>query len=164
MSAPPLRHEVDDGGHPGREQREEQLEPEEEREPQEPGRLLVVNEREQRQHNGDQQQPVPRAAVAEDPVRQGGRRRVLRGGYLSHRRLLLNIRAVNGHPGAARGSGGARGRDEPGSGQPKVGSGWSSGGSCQVAAEGWPASASTGTSITVGSPESSAVFSAEPRS
>ncbi len=51
-----------------------------------------------------------------------------------------------------------------GSGQPKLGSGWGSGGSSQVAADGWAGSAATGTSITVGSPEPSAVFSAGPRS
>src|SRR5262249_18302757 len=100
ISAPPLGLHEDEGGHRGREQRETDLEPEEERETPELGLPAVVDRDQQRQNEGDQQQPVPGAVVAL-ASRRGGRQDIrgwfLRvGGCLRHHRLLLDVGAVTG--------------------------------------------------------------------
>src|SRR5215470_10684575 len=125
ISAPPLGLHEDEGGDRGREQREHDLEPEEERETEQLGRPPVVDGDQQRQNDGNQQQPVPGIVVAL-ASRPGGRQEIrgwfLRVGYLRHHRLLLDVGAVTGCLGGGAnwlsGTPGTSGL--AGSGQPKV--------------------------------------------
>src|ERR1700755_3326783 len=63
MTSPPLRHLVDDAGGDDADQNEEKLQQEEGGEAPQPGRVVIEQRGQHGQHDRDDQQPVPRAAV-----------------------------------------------------------------------------------------------------